>query len=553
MVINTNSFAKTICSICYEDLKPIVEDLQAISICGHVFHELCLQQWFEYCSNSRKCSCPVCKQSCTGINVARLYFQSLGDQNEPFMSQKVIDCKEDPELLRGEVRRLEVKVSGLTSNLERQGKEIQKLNEELCICKDQVKKEVILRNDAMEQKTSTQQLLVSKSEELHSLKLECLRLQDRNMALAKELAALKLVSDPNLDEDEILKLASFGNETNNKDTVDVLRKSLVIRNMSYKELMAKCNQLGRGEARSSKKLEKAKEKIKKLKTKVKELEMMVEEKDNTALRALKASTKIDCEEDAVNDINVNSDDFFTRPDFSEDQKEKLHKSVIKLDGTGNLNSDQGNFNIIKNAGASSTKERTTTTGLIKEINTCFIIDEVLSDTDSRHQISEDMKSALPKSEAISNINSKAKVDGLANPGGFSGTGPSINRDNGNTLAASTEEEVTLALDDVKHVQPMLKIKKEASTLVPVSSPGNICFSGGLLAPDGSNRYLGKWCKRGQSKGSLALQRPGTSASGSGDLIAVGSDGRGGRIKVLKSLNLSSLVGAQSFLHPTHLV
>lgn len=73
----------------------------------------------------------MCKQSCTGINVARLYFQSLGDQNEPFMSQKVIDCKENPELLRGEVRRLEVKVSGLTSNLERQGKEIQKLNEEV--------------------------------------------------------------------------------------------------------------------------------------------------------------------------------------------------------------------------------------------------------------------------------------------------------------------------------------------------------------------------------------------------------------------------------------
>lgn len=34
----------------------------------------------------------------------------------------------------------------------------------------------------------------------------------------------------NLEEDEVLKLASFGNEANNKDTVDILRKSLVIRN-----------------------------------------------------------------------------------------------------------------------------------------------------------------------------------------------------------------------------------------------------------------------------------------------------------------------------------
>lgn len=43
--MNSNSsgaLGKSICSICYEDLNPILEDLQAISICGHVFHEL----WF---------------------------------------------------------------------------------------------------------------------------------------------------------------------------------------------------------------------------------------------------------------------------------------------------------------------------------------------------------------------------------------------------------------------------------------------------------------------------------------------------------------------------
>lgn len=82
------------------------------------------------------------------------------------------------------------------------------------------------------------------------------------MALAKELAALKLyvlftkgstllcsvllyeffyfynvgiwlqsrVSDLSLDEEGVLKLASFGNEANNKDTIDILKRSLVIRN-----------------------------------------------------------------------------------------------------------------------------------------------------------------------------------------------------------------------------------------------------------------------------------------------------------------------------------
>lgn len=38
------------------------------------------------------------------------------------------------------------------------------------------------------------------------------------------------VSDVNLDEEEVLKLASLGKEANNKETIDVLKKSLVIRN-----------------------------------------------------------------------------------------------------------------------------------------------------------------------------------------------------------------------------------------------------------------------------------------------------------------------------------
>lgn len=74
--------------------------------------------------------------------------------------------------------------------------------------------------------------------------------------------------------------------------------------------------------------------------------------------------------------------------------------------------------------------------------------------------------------------------------------------------------------------------------------GDICFAGGLLGPDGTNRYLGKWCKRNHKDGSLALH--GSSAN-TGDLIAVGADGRGGRIKILKSLNQSSMVSYQALI------
>ncbi|KAL0712305.1 hypothetical protein Bca4012_019283 [Brassica carinata] len=86
-----------------------------------------------------------------------------------------------------------------------------------------------------------------------------------------------------------MKLALLGNNAKTKDTIDTLVKSLVIRNRSYKELLAKCNQLGRGEARSSEKLEKALEKMDILKKRVRELEMIVEENENRVLRDIKVS------------------------------------------------------------------------------------------------------------------------------------------------------------------------------------------------------------------------------------------------------------------------
>ncbi|KAJ6972405.1 hypothetical protein NC653_032858 [Populus alba x Populus x berolinensis] len=458
-----NSFAKTICSICYEDLKPIIEDLQSISICGHVFHELCLQQWFEYCSNEKKRSCPVCKQNCSAQNAGRLYFQSVGDQTEPFGDRKAGECEEDPKLLRGEVKRLEGKLSGLNTILESQVKEMKHLNEELYLCKDELKKEVKLRTHAMEQKASIQHLLRSKSEELDALKLERIRLQDRNMALAKELVALKLVSDVNLEEDEVLKLASFGNEANNKDTLDILKKSLVIRNKTYKELMAKCNQLGQGEARSCKRLGKAKEKINKLKTRVKELEMVVEVKDNESLRALKASKKANCKGLVAEDIKDNSNALSTSTSCA-GQKEQ---HCVSVDLTGSLTSDREKNSFICDKGANSSKECTRITAHNKQGNAYYARDEavlnlptavhVILDPDSKHQTREG-ESAIAKSEAVSDIHSEAKVHKTVNPSGPFGI--RINNGKGNALDSATDEEVIVSLDDTREVQPILNIRKD---------------------------------------------------------------------------------------------
>ena len=52
---------------------------------------------------------------------------------------------------------------------------------------------------------------------------------------------------------------------------------------------------------------------------------------------------------------------------------------------------------------------------------------------------------------------------------------------------------------------------------------NPCISGGLFGPEGTSRTIGKWCKSSSLKTTTI----------SGELISVGSDGRGGRVKVLR--------------------
>ncbi|KAL3604152.1 hypothetical protein D5086_005011 [Populus alba] len=143
----------------------------------------------------------------------------------------------------------------------------------LYLCKDELKRQVKSTIDSMEQKASILNLIRLKSEELDALKLESMRLHDRNVALTKELVSLKLVSDVNLEEDEVLKPASFGNEANNKDTVDIIRKSvviLIISGLAQMIVLLPSSDKGR------------------------RIDMVIEVKDNETLRALKAPKKTKC-------------------------------------------------------------------------------------------------------------------------------------------------------------------------------------------------------------------------------------------------------------------
>ncbi|GKC74138.1 hypothetical protein Tco_1120021, partial [Tanacetum coccineum] len=288
-----------------------------------------LQQWFEYCPKGKK-NCPFCKQKCTASNVSRLYFQSVGESNDPKLTQKLPTSIRDPEELKLEYNRLKGKVDGLKTALESRENDLEKTKNELGKCKEQLKKEAEAKNEALEQTQTINQLFNLKTQELNKSDMKCIKLQERNMALAKELAALKLVSDLNLDEDEIVKLASLGTEAHSKESVDVLKKSLVVRNKTYKDLIAKYSTLAREEARSRAELEKTKEKLEKFKTRIQKTETTREEKDNEVLRALKALKKRKLSSSVVNEVDPTrtTQDTLKEPDVLPRKAKRSRESEI---------------------------------------------------------------------------------------------------------------------------------------------------------------------------------------------------------------------------------
>ncbi|KAK4339326.1 hypothetical protein RND71_040788 [Anisodus tanguticus] len=451
-----------------------------------------LQQWFEYCTNGKKKNCPVCKQTCTEKNTNRLFFQSVGDPNDPSLSQQPHDFEGGtPCELRNEVKRLEGKVLKLASTLEQQQKDLKEVNVELFSCKEQLKVEVALKNEAKKQKTTIQQLLNVKSQELDQSTLECRRLQERNMALAKELAALKLVCDVNLGESEVLKLASLGNEANSKETIEVLKKSLVIRNKSYKELMIKCNTLGRGEARTLGKLEKVREKMDKLKARVQELEMAVEVRDNEILRTLRTSKNFEVESGK----GFNKEPKVVKCSY-ENQKKPLAETEVHLHRVTGSGHDSGRGEKRKLMYNDASE---------KDTADCMIASCLDQDNQGKNSLQINKYDGILETSGYVQEESNRKLN------------PLIDHKKAVHESILSRLKVSSGTADGTQVK-VSDNKDEFSGLRNRGKNRDHCFSGGLLGPDGTNRHLGRWCKKVQNNGSAGGK--------SSDLISVGADGRG---------------------------
>ncbi|XP_062011136.1 uncharacterized protein LOC133727556 [Rosa rugosa] len=441
-----SSFSKAICSICHKDLEPFLEDLQAIFICGHVFHEFCLQESFGFFESVKRYSCPVCKQRCKPNDVARLYFESVGISPEP-PSLARSPIGEDSEALRREVK---------------------ELKEELYLCKEKAKKEVAnLKNEALKQQASIQQMLHMKTEALDKLTVECLRQQERNRALTKELAAFKLASDLDLDEKEIMNLAAHGNGGNNENTIDVLRKSLIMSNRNRKELIAQCNLLERGEDLHHKKLEKAKGKINRLNTKVQELTDQCNLLERGEARY---SRKLEKAKGKINKLKTKVQKLKDQCNLLE-QGEARHSRKLEK-AKGKINTLKAK--VLEFDGAVEVEKETSVLGpsdlfesMVPVSGTCNDTAKAPADDIADVLILDDVKQV----QSVLNITKESPI-----------TQPLARPD-------------VVILDDLNQVQPMLNSSKESPIRQPLLGPVSAYFSGGLVGPDGTKRFLGKWCKR----------------------------------------------------------
>ncbi|KAK1262627.1 hypothetical protein QJS04_geneDACA011549 [Acorus gramineus] len=319
------------------------------------------------------------------------------------------------------------------------------------------------------------------------------------------------------------KLAFVGSGGSTEHAVDVLKKSLALRNKSYKELMVQCNLMGRGEARSLQKLEKAEAKIKKLKTRLQELERTVEEKDNEVLRSLKKSKSAN-----LSANKQSSDPPSVIKCSLDDQTMNVNEAPMALKKTRLLNNDPScsklNMDvpeIIKVFGSEACKETNNIIDVDLESDSwCFIKE------DAPECYEEMAVRKYKKSDPDGSTSSYAKDSGSK-----AGTTADLHIDLDKIEESVSHTILTtlgaeeLPYHDISEHPHQFSIKREHQNL-----GSNSCISGSEEA----TKYIGKWCKRAQIKTCSSPTMQGSSATG--ELISVGADGRGGRIKVLRSHN-----------------
>ncbi|KAL8143783.1 hypothetical protein V2J09_016815 [Rumex salicifolius] len=230
--------------------------------------------------------------------------------------------------------------------------------------------------------------------------------------------------------------------------------------------MAKCSSLGRGEARFKRKLEKAKEKISKLKARIQELEATVEERDNKVLRTAKASKK-KCESVSMLDVNKSSNTSPIRKPSPEIQIPRFTSSVINLDEDEDL--------ITELSGVKKNEKKyefiNYGKGDEKVIGHVEVVDcEIITGKN----MFKEPKHGYKIPEVRTTASNEGKDTRLCTPNDKPNTSTSRPGPENYTPSGSpsVEKDVGLSLKSIKQASSLLHDKKEVSSTVPITQPGN---------------------------------------------------------------------------------
>lgn len=363
--------------------------------------------------------------------------------------------------------------------------------------------------------------------------------------MAKELAALKLSTDMNLQEEEILKLASLGNHGNLENAVDVLKRSLALRNKSYKDLMVQCNQLGRSESRAQQRIDKDRELIKKLRAKVLDLQKELEEKENNVIRDLRCSKKSKTDQNQTNPVNANASNGFSSPSAG------YGNQTVKLD---DVMQDGCNEKAQLNEVTPEVKK-----DLILEDKDVIDLDANDKDTikcptkpfgyndytsNTRNQSSrcerdtkEPTTFGCEPSFYVPEETSLLKHTTATGKSTFQEILMKTKLQNIQELPVLRSMNVTTSPTCKKESLTMGGISKQATRLASGTGPQTFHNLNSLSDDDfqtlpgctdeGARKGIGKWSKGVTAPGYLGAN------TNKGNLIAVGPDGRGGKVKVLR--------------------
>ncbi|MCO5595419.1 hypothetical protein L7F22_049461 [Adiantum nelumboides] len=490
---------KVICAICYEEAKPASEELQSISLCGHVFHELCLQQWLEYCPRE-KYTCPLCKQQCADKDVHRLYFQSATEATQA--------CQEsfsgfpfngdDVETLQAKVQKLTGQLLATKSSLEAHQEQLQESNKQFSACILRAQRAESAQAEANKEKSSLKDAVFRIQEELKRSTAERCKLVERNTLLTKELLQTQNLD---VDEDDVARMARVGCG-NKDDIIYTLTRSLIVRNRSYKDLMAKCNELGTGENKALRQCEKAAERIKALKAKMLKLERCLEDKENGALSLLKVSPGL-CNTDSEPPIllieKLNNNFGTSKPPLplqSSSHMKQIFVKPVKITNSSDASGDA----------------------------CCLGKDEAIQFNDWRksikasHKITEDVlkdTGFLSHADGTNN-NSRESLERTCKINEFASAQHYGSRPDKPVFT----EDMDPCSDDFSIPQFPVTIRKEVRTSAStVSETATTTNMRDIITPNSS-----KWFKQSPAC---------VESSSAGTFISVGANGRGGQVKILR--------------------